>query len=246
MVLAAVWAGGTRGMAARRSAASIWGVPGGDRRIQEVLCARWRRARHEGLVVHETKLLEAFDVAVVDGIPVTSIERTLLDLGAIRSPAVVELAIETALRRELTTVDRLWGLLSRVGQRGRNGTGTLRAILDARAPERKITDSTPEALMLQTVRRHGIPEPVPQFEVWHDGRLVARVDGALPQGRIAFEYESFQEHTGKAALVRDSRRRNDLIKIGWLPIAVTWPDLESGGLVVCSQVLETIALRSAA
>jgi hypothetical protein len=245
-LLTAVWAGGTRARASHRSAAAIWDVPGGARRMQEVMCRQWRRARHEGLVVHETKLLDDFDVAVVDGIPVTSIERTILDLGAVRSPDVVERAMEAALRRELTTIDRLWGLLGRVGRRGRNGSGVLRSILDARCPEQKLTDSTPEVMMMQIFRRRGLPAPVPQFEIWHQGHLVARVDGALPQWRIAFEYESYQEHTGKTALVRNSRRRNELLRIDWVPIAVTWPDLVSGGLVVCAQVRDVIALRSAA
>jgi hypothetical protein len=245
-LLASVWAGGIRAVGSHRSAASVWDVPGGNRRIQEVMCPQWRRGRHGSLVVHETKVLDRLDVAVVDNIPVTSIERTLLDLGAVRSPEIVEQAMEAALRRELTTIDRLRGALGRLGRSGRNGAGVLRAILDARAPERKITDSTPEVMMIQLFRRHGIPEPVPQFEVRHKGRFIARVDGALPQWKIAFEYESFQEHTGTKALVRDSFRRNALISVDWVPIAVTWPDLLSGGHVVCAQVLETIALRSAA
>ena len=245
-LLAAVWAGGTRALASARSGAALWEVPGAHRRIQEVLCPEWRRARHSTLVVHESNVIDDFDRAVVDGIPVTSIERTILDLGAVRSADIVEQAVEAALRRELTTITRLHATLMRLGRRGRNGTAVLRGILGARRPERRVTDSTPEVMMIQLFRRRGIPEPVPQFEVWHNGRFVARVDGALPQWRIAFEYESFQEHTGKQALVRDSWRRNELIRVDWLPIAVTWADLDSGGHVVCQQVLDTIALRSAA
>jgi hypothetical protein len=54
--------------------------------------------------------------------------------------------------------------------------------------------------------------------VRHNGRFVARVDAALPQQRISFEYQSYQWHTRKAALVRDTRRRNSLLAIGWLEI----------------------------
>jgi hypothetical protein len=82
-VLAACLAGGTRALASHRSAAAVRDLPGGDRRIQELTCPRWRRARHAGLIVHESTVLDSCDVDVVDGIPVTSVDRTLFDLGAV-------------------------------------------------------------------------------------------------------------------------------------------------------------------
>src|SRR5262249_36534901 len=102
-LLAACWAGGRRALVSHRSAAQLWEIGGGDDSLIELVCPRWRRARHEGLVVHETNAIGRRDLAVIDGIPVTSIERTLLDLGAVRSPVVVERAVEAALRKELTS-----------------------------------------------------------------------------------------------------------------------------------------------
>src|SRR6478735_4202698 len=95
--LAAVLAAGTRAAASHRGAAAVWDVPGGCTAKPELLCLRWRRPRREGLIVHETKLLRPWDTTVIDAIPVTTIERTLLDLGAVVRPAVVERAVEAAL-----------------------------------------------------------------------------------------------------------------------------------------------------
>lgn len=236
-VLAGCLAGGTRAVASHRSAASLWETGGGDRRIVELMCPRWRRARHPGLIVHETKCLDPRDVTVVDGIPVTSVERTILDLGAVRSAATVERAMETALRKELTTLGSLRATVHRLGRQGRNGAGVLRALLDARDPDRRLTESEMEMLMVQVLRANGLPEPVLQHEIWHHRRFVARVDAAFVEWMIALEYESFEWHTGKAALVRDSARRNAMVGAGWRPISVTWDDLKSGGHQVCADLL---------
>jgi hypothetical protein len=239
-LLSAVWAGGTRAFASHRSAAAVRGLPGIEQGIQEVQCPRWRRARHEGLVVHESTVLDDVDITVVDGIPVTSVERTILDLGAVCSPLTVERAMEDAVRRGLTNFDALHDTLARLGKRGRNGTGVLRAILDGRDEDARLTDTDREKLMLQIFRRNGLPDPVPQFVITHHGRFIARVDAALPELRIAFEYESYQWHTSKEALDRDTARRRKLMAINWRPIGVTSADLRSGGLAMCQQIFQII------
>jgi hypothetical protein len=185
-------------------------------------------------------VLDDADMTIVDGIPVTTIERTIFDLGAVCSPLVVERAMEDALRSELTSSAALNATLTRLGRRGRNGAGVLRAILDERDADQRLTDTDREKIMLQIFRRNGLPDPVPQFVVRHDGRFIARVDAALPELRIAFEYESYQWHTSKNALDRDTARRRKLMAVNWWPIGVTSADLRSGGAVMCDQIFQII------
>ena len=236
-LLGAVFAGGPHGVASHRSGACVWGVDGGDRHLQEVLCPRWRRDQHPGLIVHESKALDVRDVTVIDAIPVTTIERTLLDLGAVRHPLTVERAVETALRMQLTTLPALRATVRRLGRQGRNGAGVLRRILDERDPDQRLTESAMEMRMRQVLRANGLPLPVVQFEIWYQGRFVARVDAAYPDLRIALEYESFEWHMGKAAHIRDNARRNAIVGANWAPISVTWEDLRSGGQQVCTEII---------
>jgi hypothetical protein len=245
-VLAACWAGGTRALASHRSGAALRDLSGGVQRLQEVLCPRWRRARHDTLIVHESKRIDRVDMTIVDGIPATTVERTLFDLGAVCSPLVVERAVEDALRRELTTFDALHATLARLGRQGRNGAGVLRRILDEYDADRRLTDTDRERMMLQIFRRHGLPKPIPQYVVRHNGREFGRVDAALPQWRIAFEYESYQWHTGKRALVRDNRRRRQLMTIQWSTVGVTYEDLRSGGAEMCAEIFQIIRNAEAA
>jgi very-short-patch-repair endonuclease len=235
-LLAGCWAGGPRGVASHRSAAALWEYAGRRTDIVEITCPRWRRARHPGLYVHESKALDARDITEVDGIPVTTPELTLVMLGAVCSPLVVEMALDRALRCDLVTVASTKQLLRRLGKQGRNGIGTLRRIVDERDPERAPRESEKETELFALLRRNGLPLPIPQYEIFHDGQFVARPDFAYVDAKLAIEYESYQEHTGKLALERDNARRNAMLTIGWTPLGVTNADIRSGGRLVCAQI----------
>jgi hypothetical protein len=235
-LLAACWAGGFRAVASHRSAAALWDLAGGRRSIQEITCPRWRRARHDGLVVHESKAFDPVDAMVIDGIPVTTPERTLLDLGAVCHESIVEMALDAAEKRELVTLASVRAAVTRLGRSGRNGVGTLRRLLDDKSPGRKPTESEMETLMLQIIRRNGLPEPVTQFEIRRAGRFVARVDAAYPHWHIAIEYDSYKHHAGRKAIDRDAGRRNKIAAAGWLPVTATAEDLRAGGPVLCAAI----------
>ncbi len=233
-LLAASWAGGFRAAASHRSAAALWDLAGGRRSIVEITCPRWRRAKHDGLVVHETKALEGVDITDVEGIPVTTPERTLLDLGAMCHESVVEMALDAAEHRGLVTRASVQATLDRLGRSGRNGVGTLRRLLMVHESERRAPESEMETALIQCLRRNGWPEPIPQYEIRQAGKFVARVDAAYPEWRIAIEYQSNEYHSGRLASERDNDRRLRIIAAGWFPIEATLPEVRNGGARLCA------------
>ncbi len=235
-LLAACWAGGFRAVASYRSAAALYGLAGGRRFVAEVTCPRWRRARHDSVEVHETKALGPADITVIENIPVTTPERTLFDLGAVCSPLVVLMAFDKARRVGLVTYESTGATLRRLARPGRPGVRTLRQVLAWRDPEQAPSESEMETLMLDVIRRHGLPAPIPQFEIYENGRFIARADAAYPEARIAIEYQSYQEHVGPESLVRDSRRRNRIKRARWSVIDVTAPELRDGGDDFCGAI----------
>lgn len=244
-LLAACWAGGTRAVASHRSAAGLWELPGRRLDILEITCPRWQRARHEGLEVHETRKLESADMCVVDGIPSTTVERTIFDEAAVCSRVVVDLAIDSALRRELTTLLRMQTMLDRLAKRGRKGTRLLRGLLDERTDACGIPESERETMLKQALLRWGLPMPVSQYIVRDPlGNFVARPDWAYPEAKLAIEYDSYQEHVGKLPHERDSARRNAMIAIGWLPLVATAEDLRTGCARLATQIRDTHRLRT--
>jgi very-short-patch-repair endonuclease len=189
------------------------------------MCPQWRRARHDGLVVHETDAYDRVDTVMVEGIVCTGIARTLLDLGAVVPPTVVEHALDRALHAQLVTIPELEALLRRTGRRGRNGTGVLRALVATRVPDRNA-ESPQERRMARMLVAAGLPEPVLQYEIRDEqGLFVARVDAAYPQWRIAVEYDSDQFHSGALDHARDNDRRNALLRVAWDVVTVRRADL---------------------
>jgi very-short-patch-repair endonuclease len=247
-LLAACWAGGTRAVASHRSAAGLYDIPGAREDLVEITCPRWQRAQHDGLVVHETTALTDSDRTIVDQIPATTIERTIFDLASVCSPFTVELAIDNSLRRELSTLDALGAMLCRVAKRGRKGTQLLRSLLAERDPLYAPTESERELMLVRVLREHGLPEPERQFSIHDDnGNFIARPDLVYRDLKVAMEYDSYQHHVGKAALVRDSRRRNAMTAIGWVILVATAEDVRyQNGAQFARQVREARRTRELA
>lgn len=71
--------------------------------------------------------------------------------------------------------------------------------------------------MSSLIEAAGMPKPRRQHRlVGSDGRPVARFDLALPEARIAFEFESYRHHFGRQAWRRDIGRNNGAAAEGWI------------------------------
>jgi very-short-patch-repair endonuclease len=78
--------------------------------------------------------------------------------------------------------------------------------------------------------RQGLPAPQHQFVVrTDDGEFVARVDLAYPQWMVVVEYDSVEHHTGTAAHIRDSTRRDAIGDVGYTVLTATVADLRDRG-----------------
>ncbi len=94
--LAAVMACGPRAALSYRSAADLRRIRPSSGPIEVSVPEVSREL--PGVRVHRTRMLDPQDFTVVDGIPVTSVARTLLDLAAVLSPADLEVVIDRAER----------------------------------------------------------------------------------------------------------------------------------------------------
>ena len=242
-LLAACWAGGFRAMASHGSGAAMWELPGRRRSPLEITCPRWRRARHDGFRAHEMLGLTDVDVRIIRGIPVASVPLTLLGIAA-GQPEVAELALENALRRQLTTLTEIDGMLRRLGGRGRRGTTRLRALVQQRDPKLRLTESEMETMLFAALRRHGIPEPQRQVVVRVDGRFIGRLDGGWPDARVGYEYDSDEFHTGRVATASDSARRHRVTAAGWRVVTVVAPDLRAGGALAAAAIASLLSERA--
>ncbi|MGZ6993452.1 MAG: hypothetical protein ACXVKJ_20255, partial [Ilumatobacteraceae bacterium] len=115
------------------------------------------------------------------------------------------------------------------GKQGRNGIGALREVVRGLDPLAGVPESVMETKLKQLLRRNGLPTPEFQYEIRHNGRFIARVDAAYPEHRIAIEFDSYEHHTGKLAIDRDSDRRARLSRIDWETITFTAAAIRNNG-----------------
>ncbi|HEU5141850.1 MAG TPA: DUF559 domain-containing protein [Solirubrobacterales bacterium] len=156
-----------------------------------------RGRRRAGIAVHECGIGDK-DRTRIDGIPVTTVARTLLDLADVIDDGGLEKAFEEADRLGLLEMRAVEAVCAR--SPGRRGLKPLRRLIDeARAPEGGR--SRLEDRVLALCRDYGLPTPHTNVEV-----LGREVDAFWPQARLAVEADSWSYHRHRAAFERDRAR----------------------------------------
>lgn len=217
----AVLVGGAGAVVSHRAAARLHGIEGFEGAPLEVTVRRGRRGRARRSIVHQSSDLERRDTTRRAGLPVTNPARTLVDLGQVAEVDTVEVAVDDALRRGLTTLDHIVGVHERVGRRGRAGTASIATLLDERSELLGTTDSILETRLLRVLLDAGLPHPVPQFEVVAEGGRVGRFDFAYPEAMVLIEVDSERWHLGRQRFVHDRTRRDRAEAVGWRVLAFT-------------------------
>jgi hypothetical protein len=178
----------------------------------------------------------------VDGIPVTDVARTILDIGRVVGDRRLARAVEAARRAGQTDWSRLIATLARHARRGRPGVARLRRVIAENAHREEITDSDLELLVMVLLVESGLPEPTLHHRIFDGSRFVAEVDLAYPDLRIAIELDG-KVHLQPEVWERDLPRQNDLVLLGWTVLRFTWNRYRSRP---SSVVAEVRAARDAA
>lgn len=203
------------GVASHRSALRLHGILGYRTDVVEVSSRPRGNIRIPNVTAHETVCFSPVDHTMVDGIPVTTVERTLIDAGAVHSPRFVEDALDECIRRNLTSADAVARRVQATAGQGRNGIGVMRAILDTRHALQNTTESVLESRFLRALRDHGVALPVTQHVIRLGHHVVARVDFAYPERRVAIEVDGLRYHASRAALEADATRQNEISAAGF-------------------------------
>jgi very-short-patch-repair endonuclease len=214
--MAAVLANGEGAVLSHRPAGAAWGICGGHGR-PEVTVPAQRRPK-PGIVLHRSTL-PADERTTRNGIPITTVPRTILDLAATADRRQVERAINEAEIRRLWDELTLHDLLHRYPRR--RGTTTVRAALLKRNEGATHTKSDLEELFIRFADRGGLPRP--QTNVLVEG---IEVDCVWPEQRVVIEVDGWEVHRTRAAFERDREKSRILQAAGWRCVPVTYLQLE--------------------
>lgn len=237
--LAAVLAAGPGAVLSHREAAALHGLRPADRPTVDVTATARRRV--PGVAVHRVERLAREHVTAVDGIPVTTVARTLVDLAAVVQPAALRKALEEAERSHRLDVRAIEDVLERT--RGRNGRGHRRitqALDELARTGTTLTRSMLEDRFLALLDAHGLPRP--SANAWTEAM---EVDVAWPAARLAVELDGWEAHKTRDAFQRDRTRSNDLQAAGWTVLRFTHADVVHRAAETAARVGRQLAQAAA-
>jgi very-short-patch-repair endonuclease len=233
--MAAVLACGPGAVVSHWSAAVLWALIGRPRSqmpIDVTVASDWAPTRR-GIRVHRVSRLERRDRTHVDGLPITTPARTLLDLAAVLDPGELEAAAGYAERRHGIGPEDLSDQLDR--NLRRPGAPKLRILLN-RGQSPALTRSRAERRLLALLRRSGLPEPEANQRI-----AGFEVDLAWRRARLVVEFDGFAFHGDRRAFERDRRRDAELQARGYRVIRVTWRQLTDDPEAVVDRIRRTLA-----
>jgi hypothetical protein len=205
-------------VASHHSAAYLWGLLRYRPDTMHVTAPTRRRAKRD-FRVHFSSILAVEDRSVREGIPVTALPRTLLDLAITSRGDQMEGYLERAEESGLFDLRAVEALLGRCG--GHRGRGRLASALAIYRPDPTFTRSRFEKRFRRLVGAAGLSPPSMNFNV--EGY---ELDAYWPDLRFAVELDLYETHGTRAAFERDRRRQEELKLLGVEMIRITKPRLD--------------------
>jgi hypothetical protein len=180
-----------------------------------------------GLTIRVTDLTG--QVGRAAGLPTVCVDRAVRDLVARLDLADAVTLCDAALQRGWQPDPRSWP---------RAQARALRRLLP-------LADGRSESALETRIRlilvAAGVAPQELQYEIRDgDGHLIARLDMAWPDAKLALEADGKAHHDPLPAVYRDRRRSNDLGGLGWRVLRFTWADLRYPGWIV-QQVRRALA-----
>lgn len=184
-------------------------------------------------VVHHKGSVGVLDLTRDDDDWLTSGARSILDVAMARGVEAGTVVADDFIRRGITSKDELWLLYDCV--KDWPGALIIRLVID-RCDGR--AESVGETLGRELFRKHLLPMPVPQFEVFRpNGSLAGRTDWAWPEHGLLGEFDGTVKYlryrrpgeTVTDAVLREKRREDELRELtDYRFIRLVWADLFVG------------------
>jgi hypothetical protein len=215
------------------SAAVLHGLPLWRVHLGQVHVTRAPPAKgHRGSALHaHTASLEADEVLQIGDWAVTSVARTIVDLGRTLPFEQALLAADHALHWGLTSAEDLAAQMDRCRRLpGALASSRVVAFADGRSA------SLGESRSRIMIHRAGLPEPELQLDILDDrGRLLSRGNFGFRKHRVVGQFDGKLKHAGTADPQNGWRDNTaELEDAGWTVVRWMWVDLDNPVEVIVS------------
>ena len=237
--MAAVLFCGPNAVLSHRSAAALWGL---RRPIESIEVTAPAKSRSRSGLLRHFAVLPADEVTRRDGIPVTTVPRTILDLAASEPIDRVEHALRESERLRLYDALSLQDLLERYPRR--KGSRAIRECLRRRRElPPGVSREELERRFLTFLDRHRLPRP--QLNAWIDlGSRRYQVDCLWPERKVIVELDGYETHGTRGAFEDDRARDRRLLAAGYRGPRVTWRHLHETAGEIAADLRALLALPS--
>ena len=222
---------GPEAVAVLGSAVQLHGIHGllGDRLPELALPPGLERLQRAGVVLRFWTI-HPDDVTLVDGIPVTTVPRTLADICRYLPRMQAVACLDSAVHLGLLDAEAIAGLGLYMARRPHCVAGR------RRLAEFRIGAQSPlETRVRLRACDAGLPPDELQVPIRDgDGRLLGYGDMGyrLPDGTwLIVEADGRSVHEAPEALLHDRRRQNDFLRAGAPIVRFTWADTTSAGCI---------------
>jgi very-short-patch-repair endonuclease len=211
--LAAVKACGEGALLSGRAAAYLWRLLKGSPPMPEVLTPNDRRVK--AVRVHRARRSELPQCSMRQGIPLTTVPRTLVDLSSSLPEQALARACHEAGVLYRTTPKQVDAVLRDLPNAP--GKAKLQRVLHGEVP---VTLSKLESRFLKLLRDSGFPVPITNKVA--GGR---RVDCRWPEHHLTVELDSYRHHDSRHAWERDRLRDREARQRGDEIRRYSWTDV---------------------
>ncbi len=183
--------------------------------------------RRRGAVTVHQQRVHLLDRTKVDGVPVTTVERTLCDLAMMFSITRLRHVVQTAHLERKCTIESIGSTLLRVGTIGRPGSAKLIDVLDEMGPGEPIPRTHLEAKLDDALEIAGLPMGTAQPPLPGTGCRSGLVDRAFPEAKLIVEADGRRWHARNAAMVADRERDFEAARAGWQTVRLMFEQLDN-------------------
>jgi hypothetical protein len=206
--LAAVLACGPEARLGFLSATRKWDLRGGGTARIDVIAPRSIKSK-PGIRLHRPRSLDAVETTELDGIPITTVAQTLLDVAAPAYRLNMGKLLHQAIVLELFDLNAISRVLAR-----NPGAPGARRLAEALTEEVPFTRSDLEETALSLFRSFSVPKPECNAWIW-DGEKLVEVDFVWREFGLIVEVDGWRYHRSRWRRRQDAAKTAALEAQGW-------------------------------
>lgn len=209
-----------------------------------ILVPRERCLTRWNASIHRSDTIDPIDRTRLDGLPVLSPTRTMIDLARTASSEQLAAALDSGIRDGLLSEDLLHRRAMALRSQGRYGLPLLAEVI-AGFEVTRGGHSWLEREYLGLLDRAGLPAPDLQQVLSHTGERLVRVDCRFPGTNVVVELLGYRFHRSKRDMSRDATRANALLADGFRPYQFTYEHVVAQRDYVVTTTARALGLAAA-